>query len=227
MDYGLEFGSLLVFLSLTDPSLSYVKMAEQKVEEDEKIESSSSLSSNDLLTTIYDVNQAIFRHLPIHSIDSCSLVCQSWADIARSIKAHRHTIHALTYPSDPLSPTTEFSYLLSDFNTYISSYIQNHLWSIPYFAFVVATNNLEKKGFHSLSSSPSPTKYPKRSHSQTTASRTERYDISQALIHHLNKSCQVLTVVSNGIVTSNDENQSNEIESGKYKYLQKHPQLET
>jgi hypothetical protein len=192
-------------------------MAEQKVEEDGKIASSSSLSSNDLLTTIYDVNQAIFRHLPIRSIDSCSLVCQSWADIARSIKAHRHTIHALTYP---LSPTIEFPYLLSDFNSFMSSYIQNHLWSIPYFAFVVATNNLEKKGFHSLSSSPPPTKYPKRSHSQTTASRTERCDISQALIHHLNKSCQVLTVVSNGIVTSNDENQSNEIESGKYKYLQ-------
>jgi hypothetical protein len=183
----------------------------------EKDESSSSILPNDLLTTIYDVTRTIFHHLPIRSIDSCSLVCQSWANVARLIKAHRHTIHALTYPTNPLSSTTDFSYLLSDFDSFISSYMYNHLWSIPYFAFVVVTDKLEKKGFssHSQSNSPPPTKYPRRSKSQTTANRTERCDISQALIHHLNKSCQVLTIVSDGIVATNDEKQSNEIESSK------------
>jgi hypothetical protein len=185
-------------------------MDKQNVEKDEKIESSSSISSNDLFTTIYDITRAIFRHLPIRSIDSCSLVCQSWADMARSIKAHRHTIHALTY-----SPNS--SYLLSDFDTFISSYINNNLWSIPSFAFVVATNNLEKKGFHSLPTSPPPRKNPRRSHSQTTATQTERFDISQALIHHLNKSCKVLMISSSGIVASNDDNQTNEFETGTFK----------
>jgi hypothetical protein len=38
----------------------------------------------DFLTIIYDITRAIFCHLSIHSIDPCySLVCQSWAHIAR------------------------------------------------------------------------------------------------------------------------------------------------
>jgi len=189
-------------------------MDEQNLENDEKIESSSSISSNDLLTTIFDITRAIFRHLPIRSVDSSSLVCQSWAHIARLTKAHRHTIHTLTYPSNPLSPTTNCSTLLSDFDIFISSYINNNLWSIPYLAFVVVTNNLDNKGFYSSPSSPPPTKNSKRLRSQTTARRTERLNISQALIRHLNKSCQVLMVASDGIIASNDENQSNEIESG-------------
>jgi len=190
-------------------------MDEQNVEKDEKIESSSSISSNDLLTTIYDITQAIFRHLPIRSIDSCSLVCQSWAHIARLTKLHRHTIHPLIYPSNPLSPTTNCSTLLSDFDTFISSYINNNLWSIPYLAFVVVTNSLNNKGFYSSPSSPPPTKDSRRLRSQTTTRRTKRLNISQALIRHLNKSCQILMIASDGIIASNDENQSYEIESGK------------
>ncbi|CAF0900312.1 unnamed protein product [Adineta steineri] len=185
-------------------------MTEQNLEEDNKIES---LSSNDVLTTIYDVNRAIFRHLPIHSIDLCSLVCKSWAHVGHLIKTHRHTIHSLTYPTDPLSTIADSSYLLSDFDTFISCYIHIHLWSIPYLALVVTTNSLDRKGFHSSSDcSLRPAKYPRRSHSQTTASQTERHNISEALIHHVNKSCKVLTVVSDGIIASNDKNQSNEIE---------------
>jgi hypothetical protein len=190
-------------------------MDEENVEKDEKIESSaSSMSSNDLLTTIYDITRAIFRHLPIRSIDSCSSVCQSWAHIARLTKSQRHTIHTLTYPTNPLSSTTDCSSLLSDFDTFITSYINNQLWSIPYLAFVVVTNNLEEKGFYSSPSSPPPTKNSKRLRSQKTARRTERLSITQALTRHLNKSCQVFTVVSDGIIASNEENQSNEIESG-------------
>jgi hypothetical protein len=132
--------------------------------------------------------------------------------MARLTKAHRHTIHALTYSS---SPGTNCSYILSDFDTFISSYINNNLWSIPSLAFVVATNKLERKGFHSLPSSPRPTKHPRRSHSQTTATSTERFDISQALIRHLNKSCQVFMVSSPGIIASNDTNQSQEYEISK------------
>ncbi|UJR23185.1 hypothetical protein I4U23_026204 [Adineta vaga] len=187
--------------------MSIVKMAEQ----DQEL-----ISSNDILTTIYDVNRAIFRHLSIYSIDSCSLVCQSWAHLARLIKAQRHTIHALSYPRNPLSSAIEFPYLRSDFDTYLSSFIHDHLWSIPYLAFVVVTNNLEKKGFQSLSSTtdtPSPAKYPKRFRSETsTSNRTERCDILKPLTDHLNKSCQILVIVSDAIVASNEENQTNEIE---------------
>jgi hypothetical protein len=73
-------------------------MDEQTVEKNETIESSSSISSNDLLTTIYDIIRSIFCHLPIRSTDSCSLVCQSWSYITRLIKKHRHSIYTLTYP---------------------------------------------------------------------------------------------------------------------------------
>ena len=195
-------------------------MAEQNVvEKDENIEASSSssssvISSNDLFTTIYDITRAIFRHLPIRSIDACSAVCLSWAQLARSTKSHRQAIHTLTYPINLLSPETNCSTLLSDFDEVISSYIHNQLWSIPYLAFVVVTNNLEKKGFQSSPSSAPPTKDAKRLRSQTTARRTERMNVSQALTRHLNKSCQVLMIVSGGIIASNEENQSNEIESG-------------
>ncbi|CAF1282627.1 unnamed protein product [Adineta ricciae] len=183
-------------------------------ETQKKIE--ESISSSDVLTTIYDVNRAIFRHLPIYSIDSCSLVCQAWAQLARLVKTQRHTVHALTYPPNPLSSTIEFPYLRSDFDRFLSSVIQNNLWSIPYLAFIVVTNNLEKKGFQSLTSatgdaSSSP-KHPKRFRSQSASNRTQRCDILQSCLHHLNKSCQVLMVVSDAIVASNEDNQTNEIE---------------
>ncbi|CAF0929090.1 unnamed protein product [Rotaria sordida] len=187
-------------------------MDKQNVEKDEKIESSTSISSNDLFTTIYDISRAIFRHLPIRSVDSCSLVCQSWAHIARFTKTHRHTIHTLTYPSNLSSSTTKCSYDVSDFDTIISSYINDNLWSLPSLALVVATNGLDRKGFISSSSSPPPTKNSKRSRSQTRARQAELSNIPQALIRHLNKSCKILQVASNGIVVSNDENQSYEIE---------------
>lgn len=189
-------------------------MAEQNIEKDQNIESSSSISSNDLLTTIYDITHSIFRHLPIRSVDSCSLVCQSWSHIAHLTKINRHTIHTLTYPLNSLSSTINSSYNISDFDTFISSYINNNLWSIPNLAFIVATKNFEKKGFYSISNSSPPTKNSRRCRSQTTIQQTERFDISQALIRHLNKSCQILTIISSGIISSNDDNQSNEIESG-------------
>ncbi|CAF3416528.1 unnamed protein product [Rotaria sp. Silwood1] len=187
-------------------------MDKQNEEKDGKIESLTSISSKDLLTTIYDINRAIFRHLPIRSVDSSSLVCQSWAHIARLTKAHRHTIHTLTYPSNLSSSRTTCSYYVSDFNTVISSYINDNLWSLPSLALVVVTNVLDRKGFISPSNSPPPTKTSKRSRSQTTATQTE-LNIPQALIRHFNKSCKILQVASNGIVVSNDENQSYEIES--------------
>lgn len=183
----------------------------EKNEKNEKIES---LSSNDVLTAIYDVTRALFRHLPIRSIDSCSLVCQSWAQQARLTKSHRHTIHALTYPSNLLSDDKECSPLLSDFDKLMSSHINNDLWSIPQIAFVVVTNDLCSNGFYSPSSSPPPTKVLKRSCFRARTSRTENVNISEALVSHLNKSCQLLMITSYGIIASNDENQSNEIESG-------------
>ena len=73
--------------------------------ENDQTASLSSIASNELLTTIYDITCTIFRHLPMRSIDSCSMVCQSWAQQARLTKIHRHTIHALTYPSNPFCST--------------------------------------------------------------------------------------------------------------------------
>lgn len=200
-------------LSLSHPSYS-VKMTEQNKEENEHL--SSSMSSNDLLTTIYDITRAIFRHLPIRSVDSCSLVCQSWAHLAHLTKTNRHTVHTLTYPSISSSSTTDYSLLLSDFDSFISPFMNNDLWSIPCLAFVVVTKDFEAKGFCSLSSSQPPTKVLKRSCSQSTSKRTEHVDISDALLGHLNKSCQLVTISSYGIIASNNENQSNEIESGFY-----------
>ena len=196
-------------------------MDEVKIDDNDKIESCISLSSSDLLTTIYDITRAIFRHLPIRSADSCSLVCQSWAHVSRLTKSYRRTIHALTYPSSPLSSTTTCSNLLQDFDDFISLYINNRLWSIPAFALVVSTNILASKGFYSSSHSPPKTISSRRVHSESGALTciTERFDISQALLRHLNRSCKVLTIAADGIIASTDNNQSNEIESGKITYL--------
>ena len=201
--------------SLKVPLSFFLKMDEQNSEKNEKIKSSRSISSNDLFTTIYDITRVIFRHLPIYSVDSCSLVCRSWAHTARLTKAHRHTIHALTYPPNSSSSTTKCPYLLSDFDAFISSYVKNSLWSIPSLAFIVTTNSLKRNGFHLSSSSPPPTKDSRRFRSQTTVRRMRRFDILQALTPYLNKSCKILLASSDGIIVSNDENQSREIESGK------------
>jgi hypothetical protein len=184
-------------------------------EEDDKVESSLSLFPPDFLTSIYDITRAIFRHLPVRSVDSCSLVCQSWSQISRLTKSRRHTIHTLTYPSNPLSSTTTCSNLLYDFDQFILSYLNNHLWSIPTFALVVSTNILASKGFYSSPNSPPPTKHSEKGNLTRI---TERFDISQALIRHLNKSCKVLTIAADGIIASTDNNQSNEIESGKINF---------
>lgn len=186
-------------------------MDERATEEDDKVETSITLTPNDVLTSVYDITRGIFRHLPIRSVDSCSLVCQSWAHISRLTKSHRHTIHTLTYPSNPLSPTTVCSNLLHDFDQFIISYINNELWSIPILALVVSTNILASKGFYSsANSSPSS----KNSETGNLTRITERFDISQALIRHLNKSCKVLMIAADGIIASTDNHQSNEIESG-------------
>ncbi|CAF3781042.1 unnamed protein product, partial [Rotaria magnacalcarata] len=190
-------------------------MDEYATEENNKVESCTSILPHDLFTTIYDITRAIFRHLPIRSVDSCSLVCQSWTDISRLTKSHRHTIHTLTYPSNPLSTTTTCSNLLHDFDDFISLYVNNHLWSLPTFALVVSTNILASKGFYSSGNSPPPIKHPRRVHSEAGNSKriTERFGISQALIRHLNKSCKVLMIAADGIIASTENNQSNEIES--------------
>lgn len=192
-------------------------MDECITEENNKVESGISLLPHDLFTTIYDITRAIFRHLPIRSVDSCSLVCQSWTNISRLTKSQRRTIHALTYPANPLSSKTTCSNLLHDFDQCVSLYINSHLWSVPALALVVATNILASKGFYSSPNSPPPTKYVQRAHSETgnLTRITERFDVSQALIRHLNKSCKVLTIVADGIIASTDDNQSNEIESGR------------
>ncbi|CAF3749943.1 unnamed protein product [Rotaria sordida] len=190
-------------------------MDDYSTKENDKVESPIALLSHDLLTTSYDVTRAIFRHLPIRSIDSCSLVCQSWTPISRLIKSHRHTIHTLTYPSDPLSPTVTCSNLLHDFDQFISLYINNNLWSLPTFALVVSTNILASKGFYSSANSPLLIKHSRRIHSETgnLTRINERFDISQALTKHLNKSCKVLMIAADGIIASTDNNQSYEIES--------------
>jgi len=191
-------------------------MDERVTEENDKVESSVLLLPHDLLTSIYDITRSIFRHLPIRSVDSCSLVCQSWLHFSRLTKTQRHTVHTLTYPSNPLSPTTTCSNLLYDFDQYISSYINNNLWTIPTFALVVSTSILASKGFYSSPNCPSPIK-----HSETgnLTRITERFDISQALLRHLNKSCKILTVAADGIIASTDNNQSNEIEAGKFLFF--------
>ena len=176
-------------------------MDEQNIENDEEKNVFS-------ITTIYDINRAIFRHLPIHFIDSCSLICPAWAELVRQTKSTRRTIQTLTYPVDP-------SCLLSDFDTYFSSYIHHRLWSIPYLAFVVATNALERKGFQSCrASSPPPSKSLRRSRSERTAGKKAHLSIPQALMRHLNKSCQLLLIASEGIIATNEQNQTTEIESG-------------
>jgi hypothetical protein len=184
-------------------------MAEAEAEQQEaKAESSPSTSSDGLFTTFYDITRAIFRHLPIRSVETCSLVCQSWAHMARLTKPSRHTIHALTYAIDNTSPP-----LLQDFDASVSSYIHDKLWSIPSLALIVATNTLDDQGFLSSPGSP-PRKSCRRSCTATAVTRSRRLDTAEALMRHLNTSCPVLLVASEGIVTSDDGNQSNEIESG-------------
>ncbi len=121
-------------------------------------------------------------------------------------KVHRQTTHKLAYQSNPLTSTTNSCSLLSDFDIFISSYINNNLWSIPYLAFVIFINNFNNKCFYSS------TINTKRLRSYRTVRRPERLKISQALIHQLNKSYQVLIFISDEIMTLNDENQFNEIE---------------
>jgi len=186
-------------------------MDEQTAEENDKVESSILLFPDDFLTSIYDIARAIFRHLPIRSVDSCSLVCQSWLHLSRLTKSHRHTIHTLTYPSNPLLSSTTCSNLLYDFDQYISSYINNQIWSIPTLALVVSTNILANKGFYSSANSPPTIKHSDKGNLTRI---TERFDVSQALLRHLNKSCKVLMIAADGIIASTDNNQSNEIESG-------------
>ena len=184
-------------------------MAEQP---EAKVESSPSASSDGLFTTFYDITRAIFRHLPIRSVETCSLVCQSWAHMARLTKQSRRTIHALTYPTDNTSPL-----LLQDFDAWISSYIHDKLWSIPSLALIVVTNTLDEQGFLSSPGSP-PRKSCRRSCTTTAVARSRRLDSAEALMRHVNTSCPVLMVASEGIVTSDDGIQSNEIESGKDDY---------
>lgn len=187
-------------------------MDEDSKEDNDKVESSIIIEPSDILTSIYDITRLIFRHLPIRSVDSLSLVCQSWLHLARLTKLHRHTIHALTYPSNPLLSSTTCSNLLYDFDQYISSYLNKQLWSIPTLALVVSTNILANKGFYSSANSPQSSK---QSDKGNLTRITERFDISQALLRHLNKSCKILTIAADGIIASTDNNQSNEIESGR------------
>lgn len=189
-------------------------MDEHNSKENDKDESSIILFPDDFLASIYDIVRAIFRHLPIRSVDSCSLVCQSWLHLSRLTRTRRHTLHTFTYPADPLSPTTTCSNLLSDFDQYITTYINNHLWSLPSFALVVSTNILANKGFYSsANSSPLNKQCDKGSLTRIT----ERFDISQALLRHLNKSCKLLLIAADGIIASTNDNQSNEVESGREK----------
>lgn len=189
-----------------------VKMAEE--ENNEK---------DSLITTVYGINRAIFRHLPIRSIESCALVCSTWAELACQTRSNRRTIHALTYPINPLSAADDGQCLLTDFNAYCSSFIDNRLWSIPYLALIVATNDLEKNGFQSSSSSPPPSKTLKRLSCHRRAGRADGLNIPQAVIHHLNKSSQLMMIASEGIIATNEDNQVNEIESGTNRDDLPHP----
>jgi hypothetical protein len=177
--------------------------------------SSSTICTQDLLTSYYDVTRTIFRHLPIRSVETCALVCQSWAHMSQLVKPSRHTIHALTYPSN-LSSSINHSNLLDEFDTYMRSFMADRLWSIPSMAFIVITNTLHEQGLTYESSSPTR-KACKRSCRQTATRRTERMNIVRALSRHMNRSCRQLLVASSGIITSTDQCQSNEIESGSVK----------
>ena len=171
-------------------------------------------SSDGLFTSFYDITRAIFRHLPIRSVESCALVCQSWAHMSRLTKQSRHTIHALTYPTDP-TPDDLSPCLLQDFDAVISSYMREKLWSFPSFALIVTTNTLDEQGFLSSPGSP-PRKACRRSCTSTAVARSRRLDTAEALMRHVNKSCPVLMVASGGIISSDDGDQSKETESGKY-----------
>ena len=169
------------------------------------------IPSNNVLTSIYSITRAVFRHLPLRSVDSFSGVCQSWAHLARLLKQSRRAIHTLAYPS---TRVPDQAHILANFDAFMSSFVNERLWSLPCLALVVSTNTLNDRGLEYPSSAPPATKSPKRSRCQATARCAERRELDQALLHHLNKSCQVLMVVSDGIIASNDEHQSNEIESG-------------
>lgn len=187
---------------------------------DKVVDSPTMIYPENFFSTIYDITRAIFRHLPIRSVDSCSLVCQSWLQISRRTKQSRRTIHTLTYPSNPCLPTTICSNLLNDFDQSIISFINNQLWSMPTLALVVSTNLLANKGFYSSANSPPSNKFGEKT---SLTRRTERFNVSQALIRHLNKSCKILMVAADGIIASDEQNQSNEIESGlKINLTKKH-----
>lgn len=176
---------------------------------DETDENTVSIPVNEILTTIYDIVRTVFRHLPMRSVDSCALVCQTWAHMARVTKNHRRSIHALTYPLNPLAPSTVCSNLLADFDSFLTTEISQTLWSLPTLAFVVSTNILASKGFYSSGNSNSSTDV------SSLTRRTERFDVAEALRRHLNKSCKILMIASDGIIASTEDRQSNEIESSK------------
>ena len=81
---------------------------------------------------------------------------------------------------------------------------------------MVATNILANKGFYSSANSPPSIK---QSDKGNVTRITERFDISQALLRHLNKSCKLLMIAADGIIASTNDNQSNEVESGKKKHI--------
>lgn len=164
------------------------------------------------LTSIYDVMRAIFRYLPIRSVDSLGSVCQSWFDIAQLTKQSRSTIHSFAYSSSSEEDEDEV-HDLDHFHSLLSSFIDEKLWSIPSLAFVVVTESLNAKGLIPSNDS-SARKSLKISTDQRTTRSMARVNFVQALNKHLNRSCRTLMIVSSGII--NTDEQSRQFEQGKH-----------
>ena len=155
---------------------------------------------------IYEVVRRIFRYLPIRSVQSSSSVCRLWAEAGENTERCRSTVETFVYSSN-----AEEENQLERFDALISSMINEELWSIPSFVFVVATRSLDDRGFSSSSSSSSDDAEPKRKSQRTTT------NIAEALRKHLNRSARLLTIVARGIL-QNDR----QFESGKNEFSLRH-----
>lgn len=174
----------------------------------------TSISESHVLTSMYDINRRLFRFLPMRSVEICRNVCQSWAQMANMIKEYRLFIESFSYPS-PVSACSDSMdpIPIEDFDRYVSSYINDKLWSLPYFALIFATTEFDVHGL-SVSADSTVSKSAKSSSTDTSVRRRRRVSLFSSLLPYLNKSCKALMAATSGIISSNDQFQSNEIESG-------------
>lgn len=169
-----------------------------------------------VLTTMYDITRRLFRYFPIRTVDLCSNVCRSWSEMSRIVMKNRCSIESYSYVSEREnnSPTENVEPIeVESFNKSLSKFVDEKLWFLPSVVLIVTTNELDAIGLCSRSDSPI-SKSPRQSSSDRRVRRTKRVNLFRTLLSHLNRSCQVLMLVSEGVVTSDNENRSKEIESG-------------